>query len=130
MPSSMLRTLAAAGIAAAALSITPLAASAEGQSCFFSNQWQGWKATPDASAMYIRVSNGVYRLDLTSPCTELNSPGAYLITNVRGSNSICSPLDIDMKVATSPGFSSACLVRKMTRLSDAERAALPKSLQP
>jgi hypothetical protein len=98
--------------------------------CFYSNQWGNWKATDDHT-MYIRVNqHEIFRLDFANSCTEMTWPGAHLITHVHGSDSICSPLDIDLKVSTDRGFATPCIVSGMTRLSDAQVAALPKSALP
>ena len=68
--------------------------------CFFSNQWNGWRATPDSKAIYIRVGvNTIYRLDLVDACPELQDGDAHLITHIHGSDSICSALDFDLKVS-------------------------------
>jgi hypothetical protein len=99
--------------------------------CFFSIDWQGWKATPDSKAIYIRVGvNKIYRLDLSSACPELQMPDAHLITHIRGSDLICSPLDIDLRVSDMHGFATPCIVTAITPLSDAEAAALPSKLKP
>lgn len=99
--------------------------------CFFSTDWNGWKATKDSKAIYIRVGvNQIYRLDLSTECPELQMPDAHLITHIRGSSSICSPLDLDLKVSDMHGFATPCIVSKITPLSPAEAAALPRDVRP
>jgi hypothetical protein len=99
-------------------------------SCFFSRDWQGWKATPDSQAIYIRVGRTkIYRLDLSSPCPDLHTPMAHLVTKFHGSGSVCTALDIDLKVSDGH-IATACIVRQLSELSPAEAAALPKDLQP
>jgi hypothetical protein len=98
--------------------------------CFFSQDWNGWKASPDSKAIYIKVSNRrIYRLDLASACPELQMGDAHLVTKLTGT-SICTALDIDLKVSEGHGFAVPCIVRQLTPLTDAEAAALPKNERP
>lgn len=99
--------------------------------CFYANNWDGWKATPDSRTIYIRVGvNNIYRLDLANACTDLQEGGAHLITQLHGGSSICSALDLDLSVSTGNGFKSPCIVSKLTQLNAAEAAALPRNLRP
>lgn len=101
------------------------------QECFYSNDWDGWKATPNSKSIYIRVGvSKIYRLDLSAACPELNSPNPHLITKLHGGSSICSALDLDLRVSDGAGFSTPCIVANITPLSAAEAAALPKNLRP
>lgn len=78
---------------------TPLPEGHKVTRCFFASQWEGWKA-PNAHVMYVRVNmHDVYRVDFASSCQELTWPDAHLITTFRGSNSVCTPLDLDIKVS-------------------------------
>jgi len=99
--------------------------------CFYPNEFEGWKA-PDDRTIYLRIRiHRIYRLDLSSPCAGLRWPDAHLIMNVRGSDTICTPLDWDLKVASSPpSIAEACIVKTMTELSPAEADAIPKKYQP
>ena len=101
------------------------------QECFYSQDWNGWKASPDSKSIYIRVGvNRIFRLDLSQACTELQMPDVHLVTKLRGSSSICSALDIDLRISDGHGFETPCIVSNITRLSDAEAAALPKKQRP
>ena len=100
--------------------------------CFFSNEFQGWKA-PDARTIFIRVGvHRYYRLDLSGTCQSLLLPDSHLITKVRGSNQICSAVDWDLSVAQSPpgSFPEACIVKQMTLLTPQEAAAIPPKFKP
>ena len=125
--------LAAAGILALSLPAIsqPAAPVKSHSSCFFSQQFESWKA-PDTKTIYIRVGmHHIYRLDLAVPCYPLRSPGAFLVTRLRGSSTICGPLDWDLHVATSwHSIPQACIVKAMTELSADEVKALPKSHRP
>lgn len=125
------------GLAAAASLVAPATVSAQPSTkpapqCFHSSDWDGgWKATPDSKAIYIRVGiNNIYRLDLTAPCPMLQSPMSHLITEQRGGASICSAVDLDLKVSDGHGFSTACIVKELTPLSPAEASAIPRSERP
>ena len=99
-------------------------------SCFFRRQWNGsWKVSPDARTIYIDVSGTIYRLDLQAPYQVLRDPWATLI-NSGSSNTICSALDLRLKVSNQAGIQQWPLVKHMTRLSPEEAAELPKELRP
>ena len=122
-------------LAVAALMAVPAAAQ-PAKSCFYMRNFQTWKA-PDAKTLYIRVNtNDFYRLDLAADCSMLLRPGIHLITKSRGSDNVCDALDWDLSVADSTGFNrmggprQACIVKKMTALSDADVAAIPKGFKP
>jgi hypothetical protein len=99
--------------------------------CFFTNEFENWKA-PDQKTIYIRVrTHRFFRLDLASSCPLLTWPGAVLISKIRGANNICAPADWDIRVAVSPGGAAhACIVRQMTELSPTEIDALPRGSKP
>jgi hypothetical protein len=99
-------------------------------SCFFRRDWKGgWKATADGRAMYIRVSGSVYRLDLQGSYSLLHDPWAVLV-NKDSANTICGPLDFRLAVSNRVGIEQWPIVKRMTRLTPAEAAALPKKLRP
>jgi hypothetical protein len=100
-------------------------------SCFQINDWSGWKLTPDAKSMYIRVNvSRIYRLDFGAACNAAGFGNPHLITKTRGSASICSPLDLDLQVSQGRGMSVGCIVSNISQLSSEEAAALPRSLRP
>lgn len=99
--------------------------------CFTANQFQNWRAA-DAKTLYIRVrGNHIFRLDLAGRCMPLLSPGARLITIFRGTTTVCSALDWDLRASAGiNGIAEPCLVKKMTELTPAEIKALPKKAMP
>jgi hypothetical protein len=98
--------------------------------CFYANDWESWKAV-DGHTMYVRVGiHRVFRLDFASTCQEMTWPDTHLITVFRGSNSVCSPLDIDLKVSDGHGFAEPCIVSGLSELSPDQIAALPKKSLP
>jgi len=100
--------------------------------CFYAHDWQGWHA-PNEHTMYIRVDmHRVYRVDFASSCQELTWPDVHLVTTFRGSDSVCSPLDLDIKVADSSPHSIAtpCIASGLEELTPDEVAAIPKKDLP
>ena len=99
--------------------------------CFYVAQFRSWKA-PDAKTIYIRVElHRIFRLDLAGECSLLLRPDSHLIMNVRGPDTICRPLDWDLKVAESfPGIPEPCIVKTMTELTPAQAAAIPPHFRP
>lgn len=98
--------------------------------CFLRQEWRGgWKSTPDARTIYIRVSGSIYRLDLQSSYSLLKDPFAVL-NNKDAANTICTPLDFRLTVSNRAGIEQWPIVKSMTRLTPAEVAALPQKLRP
>ena len=102
-----------------------------GGACFFSRDFQQWRA-PDPNTILIRVGvNRFFRLDLTAPCRTLQFPDAHLVTTFRGSDTVCSPLDWDLRVSQSPaGITEQCIVRSMTQLTPEQVASIPPRFRP
>ena len=138
MHTATLRWIAAAAGLAGGLSLfaaapaqPPAPQPAPHNACFFSTQFQNWKA-PDPGTIFIRVNmNRYFRLDLSGTCETLMWPDSHLITHVRGSDSICSAIDWDLKVSNGPdGIAEPCIVRTMTELTPAQVAAIPPKFRP
>ncbi|MFI4974796.1 MAG: DUF6491 family protein [Caulobacterales bacterium] len=133
MPRRLLLSLAIGAVATlSAGSVSDIAPAAPNTNqCFLSRDWEGWKASKDATAIYLRVRiHDFYRLDLTSACPELQWPDSHIVSIERGSDWICSPLDLDLKVTQDHGIPTPCIVKGITRLTDDEAAALPKDEKP
>ena len=97
--------------------------------CFFITQWQGWKA-PDANTIYLGVNHrDVYRVDLSVGSSQLLLPDAQLTSQMRGSVSICTAIDLQLAVADH-GFREPLIARKLTKLTPEEIAAIPKQYRP
>lgn len=121
--------LSAAALSAAAAAPTP--PKADRHDCFRPSQWSGWRA-PDASTVYLRVNlHDIYRLDLNSPSQQLVWPGSHLVSDMRGPDSVCSPIDLDLSVAdSSAGFSDHLFIKAITKLTPEQVAAIPKKDLP
>jgi hypothetical protein len=121
----------AAGVAAALIAGQAIAASDHPRTpCFYITQWQGWKA-PDANTLYLGVNlHDVYRADLSAGSPQLLWPDAHLVSQVRGPDSICSAIDLQLAVSDINGFRQPLIVRKLTKLTPEEIAAIPKKYRP
>ena len=98
--------------------------------CFFVTQWQGW-SSPSPNVLYLRINNrDIYRVDLSAGSSMLRAPDMHLVSINRGSNSICSAIDLDLKIADNHGFSEPLIAKKLTKLSPEEAAAIPKKFRP
>lgn len=123
--------LSVLALAIAPAAAQPAAPASAGNQCFFTTQFENWRAA-DAKTIYIRVRrNNFYRLAMGGECSAALLPSAQLVTVFRGSNLVCSALDWNMKVR--PGLHEIpepCIVKTMTKLSPAEAAALPVKARP
>jgi hypothetical protein len=101
------------------------------RACFASNTWEGWSAPGDGDALYLRVRmHDIYRVELT-PGTRVRKDGFnFLVNRVRGSNWICSPLDLDLTLSDQHGFREPLIVRSLRKLTPAEVAAIPRKDRP
>lgn len=98
--------------------------------CFFITQWQGWKS-PSPDVIYLGVNmHDIYRVDLSVGSSQLQWPDMHLVSVNRGSSSICSALDLDLKIADTNGFSSPLIAKRLTKLTPEEAAAVPRKFRP
>lgn len=101
------------------------------RSCFYVNDWHGWKAADDRT-LFLNVSgNRVFQLDLASPCPEIQLGSSRIVSVQRGSSGlICTALDLDVHVSQGDHIATSCIVRDMHELTPSEIAALPRHLRP
>jgi hypothetical protein len=122
--------------AALALSFAATAAQATSpqprQNCFpAGSAWQNWSAAKNGDVLYLRVHiNDIYRVDLTPGSRVYKSPGYFLVNKVRGSDWICSALDLDLTLASDYGFRKPLIAVSMRKLTPAEVAAIPRKDLP
>ena len=123
---TVLLTAAAPALADPAKNAAPRPA----RSCFSLSDWQGWSA-PNKDTLYLKVRNrDVYRVDLSHGTSQLTAPGVHLVSVVRGPDTICSPIDLDLRVSDGFGFAMPIMAKSITKLSTEEIAALPKRDRP
>jgi hypothetical protein len=94
--------------------------------CFTDTQFDGWWRTAGDKTLYIRTNTArYYRLDLLQQCGVSGFPGAHLILRVHGSDTICSPLDFDLRMSQGVGdIPGPCFVKKMSEVPASEVAVL------
>lgn len=116
----------------AALGQTPAPAATPKNECFFVRQFENWKPGGDDQTIYIRVgSNRYYRLGAANRCPALSDVDPVMVNKFR-SDTICSPLDFDIKIKRNgiADIATPCTIKTMTRMTPAEVAALPKKQKP
>ena len=124
---TLIAALAAFGLAGAAHADTP--AAKQRTPCFFTRDWSGWRS-PDGKTIYLRVNvNTIYQIDLSFSSSLLTWPDSHLINEVRGSDSICSPIDLDLKVANDHVV-EPLFVKSIAKLTPEQVAAIPKKYLP
>ncbi len=114
---------------AAALAASP--ALAQGRdNCFRLSQVSNTHADGERR-IYVKVGAGDYfRIDLAHRCASLPYQGNHLVlTPTPGTDLICHPLDLDLKVSEN-GAQESCFIQSITRLTPAEAAAIPKKVKP
>jgi hypothetical protein len=96
--------------------------------CFWTRDVSNFSAADDRT-VYIRVGvKDIYRLDLFSPCPDVDWTQKLAIES-RGGSSICTGLDATLIVPSQIG-TQRCMVRTVTRLTPEEVAALPPKSKP
>jgi hypothetical protein len=125
--------VALAGVLALAVASAPAADPAPAHPlnpCFAASQWTDWKS-PSPNVIYLKVDfNRVFRLDLSAGSNELQDPDVHLVSRIRGSDWICSPLDLDLEVADLDGIREALIVKAITPLTPDEVKAIPAKFRP
>jgi hypothetical protein len=118
-------------IATAAAATTPPGTPKPRENCFLSNSWQGWSAPGDGDVLYLRVNTrDIYRVDLTPGSHARKGGDNFIVNRVRGSNWICSALDLDLTLSDHQGFRSPLIARSLRKLTPAEIAAIPRKDLP
>jgi hypothetical protein len=122
--------LTALGISASANAAPAKSDPAPNRSCFFSSSWHGWRS-PSPDVIYLRVNvNDIYKVDLSVGSHLLMWPDSHLINQIRGSNTICSGLDLDLSVSDNGGFREPLIAKSLVKLTPDEVAAIPKKYLP
>ena len=118
------------GLAAALL--MALMPAAQAGDCFSLTDWRGWSAEGD-DTIYLKVRlHDVYKVELAQKESFLNAPSMHLVTKSWGSNMICNPIDLDLKIADNfmPTFSTHLFIKSITKLTPEEVKALPDKDRP
>ncbi|WP_374578416.1 DUF6491 family protein [Phenylobacterium sp.] len=117
--------------AAPALAADP-AKPAAGPQCFRVSQIQN-HTKGDAKTLYLSVKpkRQVYRLGMSGSCLAgVNSGDPLVLETVGGTDMVCRPLDLDLKVKVGAGGLTPCIIKDITRLTPDQVAALPPKVRP
>jgi hypothetical protein len=113
---------------AAAQEATP--SHTEPRSCFFIHEWAGWKS-PSPTVIYLRIHRrDIYRVDLISSSPNLDRSDMHLVSESRGSDLVCSALDLQLSLSDSHGFREPLIVKTLSRLTAEEVAEIPRWYLP
>lgn len=122
--------LLAAAAPALADPADPAAKPRPARSCFSLSDWDNWSA-PDRDTLYLKVRNrDVYQVELSHGTSMLTSPGVHLVSVVRGVDTVCRPLDLDLRVSDGFGMAMPIMAKSITKLSPEQIAAIPKKDRP
>ena len=98
-------------------------------SCFRMSQVHN-HTVADAHTLYLGVNqHDVYRVTASNGCLAAKDASDPLITRTMGSDLICRPIDLDLRIG-GMGGEVPCIVSKIEKLTLGEAAALPKKLRP
>ena len=117
--------------AAPALAADP-AKPAAGPQCFRVSQIQN-HTKGDATTLYLSVKpkRQVYRLGMSGSCLAgVNSSDPLVLETAGGSDMVCRPLDLDLKIKAGAGGLTPCIIKDITRLTPDQVAALPPKVRP
>lgn len=126
MKRASLLFLAAALTAVAA----PSALAATPAGCFRMSQMRN-HTVGDARTLYVAVrGKEVYRFTMVGGCLAAKSSSDPIITQTAsGTDQICRPIDLNLKVGGAGGVSH-CIIDRIERLTPDEVAALPRKVRP
>lgn len=130
--SAIPRIAAAVALGALALAVSRPTADAQPSGtgpvatpCFYLNDVDQLKAD-GARTLYARVSGRrYYRIDLRSECPGLQGNSEPPVLTSEPTSQVCGPMNLDIHVQ-----GELCMPKSIVRLTDAEVAALPKSVKP
>ena len=120
-----------AALAGPALAQEPAKPAAASSQCFRMSQIDN-HTKGDDQTVYLSVRHrDVYRLGMSGNCLAgASSNDALVMAPTAGVDLICRPLDLDLKVRTSPGMFSPCIINDITKLTPEQVAALPPKVKP
>jgi len=118
------------GLAAPALADTPAKPKPNTTAnCFLFQDWDDWHGA-GPSTIYFRVRiHDFYKMELSSPSNLVTDPTNHLISRIHGSNWICSPLDLDLKISDGH-FTEPLFIKSLVKLTPEQVAAIPPKDKP
>ena len=118
-------------VAAAAAPAYATPAAYSGGSCFYTRDIRN-HTIGGPHTIYLNVNGRqVFRVEAGNDCAAgAVSSDPLVIRNEPAGISVCKPIDFDVAVHMTGGFSNRCIVTSITPMSPAEVAALPRKLRP
>jgi hypothetical protein len=109
----------------------PATGTAPNRNCFLSNNWRNWTASPEGDALFLRVDTSrVFRVDLTPGTRARRTGGSFLVNRVRGSNWICTALDLNLTLNDTHGMRQPLIATALRQLTPDEIRAIPRGFRP
>lgn len=96
--------------------------------CFRIHDIQNSVQVSETRLNILTTDHHYIRLDTTGRCFDPPFNDYFVIAS-RGSDVVCNPIDLDIS-AGPPGFKTPCIVDRLTVMTPAEVAALPKKEKP
>ena len=129
--SRLLLIAAAAAAAFPVLAADPPKSAPQGSQCFRVSQIQN-HTKGDNQTIYISARNrDVFRLSMSGNCLAgVSSTDPLVLTPTGGTDVICRPLDLDLKVRMGAGGLTPCIIKDITKLTPEQAAALPPKVRP
>lgn len=106
----------------------PEMAAVDGRQCFYADRISGFTAVSDRTVNVGVGVSEVYRFELFAPCPDVDWASRIAVVS-HASSWICSGLDATLIAPSSIG-PQRCPVRRITRLSPPQVAALPPGQRP
>ena len=128
-----MKTLCVLGTAAVLALSTSSAGAADNQpaakanhDCFSSRDWGNWSTSDNGDVLYLRVhTKQIYQIDLAKGSRIRKDADNFLISQMHGSDWVCSAQDLDLMLSDHQGFKEPLFPKALRKLSPAEIAAIP-----
>jgi hypothetical protein len=119
---------AAFGLAAPALADAPAKPNVNAN-CFLAHDWDDWRGS-DPNTIYVRVrQHDFFKLELSAGSNMVTDRSNHLVSHIRDSSWVCSPLDLDMWISDGH-VQVPLLVKSITKLTPEQVAAIPEKFRP
>ena len=102
-----------------------------GSQCFRMSQIRNHTKSDDQTLYFSVGSRDVYRLDMSGACLAgTSSSDPLILETVGGTDLICRPIDLSLKVKLGNVGVSPCIIKEITKLTPDQIAALPPKVKP
>ena len=102
-----------------------------GSQCFRMSQIRNHTKADDQTLYFSVGSRDVYRLDMSGACLAgTSSSDPLILETVGGTDLICRPIDLSLKVKLGNVGVSPCIIKEITKLTPDQVAALPPKVKP